>query len=325
MAARGPFFYGFKTDVAGSSMNALIGIKQHQMQKFLQNGQRIPVTSIQIPGNLVMQIKTQEKDKYQSLQLGIGSKKLPKSPKSTTKTPKPRFLKEVKTTDETELPQVGATLAATSVFQPGDMVDVIGTSKGKGFAGGVKRYHFRGGPRTHGQSDRERAPGSIGQTTTPGRVYKGKRMAGHMGNVRVTVRNLVVVDVTDNELWLEGLVPGHYQSLLTIQKTGKTKKNFTTLLQDESKKPANEIEIEPELETVTKSTVDEDATLDAPVVEEQVETAATEEVSADSETTAVDEQAAELDAPVTSDETAPTESANEEKPTNETNTKEETK
>src|SRR5258706_11916072 len=97
-------------------------------------------------------------------------------------------------------------------------------SKGKGFAGGVKRHHFKGGPRTHGQSDRERAPGSIGQTTTPGRVYKGKRMAGKMGNDQVTLKNLEVIDVSDDTLLIKGLVPGISGTYLIIRKIGKNKK-----------------------------------------------------------------------------------------------------
>jgi large subunit ribosomal protein L3 len=110
-----------------------------------------------------------------------------------------------------------------SLFEAGELVDVVGTSKGKGFAGGVKRHHFRGGPKTHGQSDRHRAPGSVGATTTPGRVYKGTRMAGHMGDVRVTVQNLKVVEVdTDRNLLLvEGAVPGADNGLIFVRKAVK--------------------------------------------------------------------------------------------------------
>lgn len=105
-------------------------------------------------------------------------------------------------------------------FSPGDHVQVTGTSKGKGFAGVVKRHHFKGGPRTHGQSDRERAPGSIGQTTTPGRVYKGKRMAGRMGGNRVTIKGLEVssIDPNNNTILVKGLVPGALRGLLLLSK-----------------------------------------------------------------------------------------------------------
>jgi large subunit ribosomal protein L3 len=107
------------------------------------------------------------------------------------------------------------------IFKPGDVVDVTGVSKGKGFAGVVKRHHFAGGPKTHGQSDRHRAPGSIGATTTPGRVFKGKRMAGHMGNERVTVRHLKVIeaDAERNLLLVRGAVPGARNGLITIRKS----------------------------------------------------------------------------------------------------------
>ena len=117
------------------------------------------------------------------------------------------------------MPNLGEVINATEVFKPGDVIDVTGISKGKGFAGVVKRHHFKGGPRTHGQSDRERAPGSIGQTTTPGRVYKGKRMAGRMGHERVTIKNLEIVEVIPekNILLIKGAVPGARNSLLIIK------------------------------------------------------------------------------------------------------------
>jgi large subunit ribosomal protein L3 len=107
-----------------------------------------------------------------------------------------------------------------SMFKAGDIVQIEGISKGKGFAGGVKRYHFSGGPKTHGQSDRHRAPGSVGSTTTPGRVFKGLRMAGHMGARKVTARNLVVVDVDQakNIVLLKGAVPGAKGGILLIEK-----------------------------------------------------------------------------------------------------------
>ena len=111
------------------------------------------------------------------------------------------------------------------MFKSGDMVNISGISKGKGFAGGVKRYHFAGGPKTHGQSDRHRAPGSVGSTTTPGRVFKGLRMAGHMGNRRVTVRGLEVVevDLERHVVLVKGAVPGAKNGLLLIKKSGKGK------------------------------------------------------------------------------------------------------
>jgi len=105
----------------------------------------------------------------------------------------------------------------TMLFKKGDLVTVTGTSKGKGYQGVVKRHHFKGGPRTHGQSRGERAPGSIGMTTTPGRVFKGKRMAGRMGQDRVTVKNLMIIEVKEDGLLIKGLVPGYKTGLLEIR------------------------------------------------------------------------------------------------------------
>jgi large subunit ribosomal protein L3 len=182
-------------------------------------------------------LKTQETDGYTAIQIGFGSKKSSKLTKPLVGHLKksgersPLFLREIRLEDEAELPQVGETLKVAEILAPGDIVWVTGTSKGKGFAGGVKRYGFRGGPKTHGQSDRERAPGSIGQTTTPGRVYRGKRMAGNMGNEQVTVKNLVVVSVNPEEktIMLAGLVPGIMGSYVKVVKMG-SKKKFTPLL-----------------------------------------------------------------------------------------------
>ena len=119
-----------------------------------------------------------------------------------------------------------------SVFKAGDVVDVIGVSKGKGFAGVVKRHHFAGGPKTHGQSDRHRAPGAIGSGTTPGRVYKGKRMAGRMGTDRVTVQNLQIVeaDADRNLILIRGSVPGGVNGLVLIKKAIKLKKGRRTAM-----------------------------------------------------------------------------------------------
>ncbi|MBI2622166.1 50S ribosomal protein L3 [Candidatus Microgenomates bacterium] len=146
--------------------------------------------------------------------------------------------KQVFLTDGTRIPV--SVIAAEEQLQVGDIVKVTGISKGKGFAGVVKRHHFKGGPRTHGQSDRERAPGSIGQTTTPGRVYKGKRMAGRMGQDRVTIKNLLVIDVdAQNKITLiKGLVPGAKKSRVIIEKTGEAKK-FIPVYQEEVKEEEN--------------------------------------------------------------------------------------
>ncbi|MBI4089508.1 MAG: 50S ribosomal protein L3, partial [Candidatus Levybacteria bacterium] len=209
----------------------LLGKKIEQSQKFLQNGIRIPVTRLSVNGNVVVAIKTKDKDQYSAVQLGFQKREKKRSPKSTKS--QYQFLREVRFADDaTDLPTIGDEIKASLIFKPGDIVNVTGISKGKGYAGGVKRYHFKGGPRTHGQSDRERAPGSIGSTTTPGRVYRGKRMAGHMGHEKVTVKNLRVVSVDNSFILVKGLVPGGKNNLLMLKKVGEDKK-FIPLYIDE--------------------------------------------------------------------------------------------
>jgi large subunit ribosomal protein L3 len=203
-------------------MNSLLTKKVEQGQKFLENGLRIPVTKLNVNGNVVVAIKTPARDHYCAVQLGF-DKKVKENPAKSTKSAY-RFLREVRMADADPMPAIGDLIKASEVFKPGDVVNVTGISKGKGFAGGVKRHHFKGGPRTHGQSDRERAPGAIGSTTTPGRVYRGKRMAGKMGNEQVTVRNIRIVAVDDNFILVKGLVPGGSNTLLTLKKVGFDKK-----------------------------------------------------------------------------------------------------
>lgn len=171
-------------------------------------GQRVPVTRILAGPCSVTQIKKKEKDGYQAIQLGLGQGKKA-----------PLFLREVKVKSLPKL-KVGQKIKVADIFQKGDKVRVTGTSKGKGFAGVVKRWGFKGGPRTHGQSDRERAPGSIGQTTSPGRVWKGKKMPGRMGKKTVTIKGLKVVDIDEekNILLVSGPVPGPRGEYLFIQK-----------------------------------------------------------------------------------------------------------
>lgn len=225
-------------------IHALIGQKKMQTQRFLSDGTRIPVTEIHLSSNPVIAIKTAVKDGYDAVQLGFGVKKHPTRQlmghiKGANVKSAPQFLREVRMKDGADVPTAGDIVKASDVFKPGDLIDVIGISKGKGYAGGVKRYHFKGGPRTHGQSDRERAPGSIGQTTTPGRVYKGKKMAGRMGHERVTVKNLAVVAVLDDAIWIKGLVPGGKNNLVYIKKIGEIEK-FVPLI-DEPKTKVEEV------------------------------------------------------------------------------------
>lgn len=203
----------------------LLGRKLGMSQVFDENGAVKAVTAIQAGPCTVTQVRTPERDGYSAIQIGFETAKRLNKPEAghleKAKLQALRHLREVRL-DSTPDYEVGQQLDA-SLFAVGDEVDAVGTSKGKGFAGGMKRHHFRGGPKTHGQSDRARAPGSVGATTTPGRVYKGTRMAGHMGSERVTVQNLKVVEVdTDRNLLLvEGSVPGAIDSLVFIRKAVK--------------------------------------------------------------------------------------------------------
>ncbi len=201
----------------------IIGKKIGMTQVFRDDGKAEAVTAIEAGPCAVAQVKTADKEGYNAAKLGFSALKQPKtSRKGRTKKKEPtrfRHLREFRLDDIGDI-EVGQTVDV-SLFKAGDIVNVTGISKGKGFAGTVKRHHFRGGPKTHGQSDRHRAPGSIGMCTTPGRVFKGMRMAGHMGNRRVTVRNLEVfeADSARNLLLLKGAVPGTRNSLLLIQKS----------------------------------------------------------------------------------------------------------
>lgn len=210
-------------------MNSILAKKVEQGQKFLENGARIPVTKLHVKGNVVVSIKTQARDRYSAVQLGFEKRIKAKAPKSS-KSPY-QFLREVRMADADAMPAVGDSLKASEIFKPGDVINVTGISKGKGYAGGVKRYNFRGGPRTHGQSDRERAPGSVGSNTTPGRVLRGKRMAGRMGSDQVTVKNIKIMFVDDNYVLVKGLVPGGRNTLLMLKKVGVDKK-FVPLYAD---------------------------------------------------------------------------------------------
>ncbi len=201
----------------------IVGKKLGMTQVFNKDGKIQAITAIEAGPCTVMQVKTLAKDGYTAAQVGFVEDK-PKSRRGRTKELTSfRYLREFRLDD------IGAVKTGqkidVSLFKAGDLVDVTGVSKGKGFAGGVKRYHFKGGPKTHGQSDRHRAPGSIGSTTTPGRVYKGLRMAGHMGNKRVTVCNLEVFEANParNLLLLRGAVPGMTNGLVLIRKSRREK------------------------------------------------------------------------------------------------------
>jgi large subunit ribosomal protein L3 len=212
-------------------LNTLLGIKGEMGASYVE-GTRVPLTKVKVGPCVVTQIKSKDKDGYDAVQIGFGEKRI----KNINKPQKghlksaikgkfaPRYLKEVKVDDISGY-KIGDEIKLNDVFKKGDQVTVSGISKGKGFAGVVKRWHFAGGPKTHGQSDRQRAPGSIGQGTTPGRVLKGKHMAGRMGGEKKTIKNLIVVNVLSEEesLLISGSVPGSKGGILTVVKTGSGK------------------------------------------------------------------------------------------------------
>ena len=207
-------------------LKGLIGKKIGMTQIFVE-GRALPVTLIEAGPCYVTQVRLPGKDGYSAVQLGFDEVR----PKILTggelghlkrnALPPLRFLREFRVKD----PEVteGTQINVDQVFSTGESVDIIGTSKGKGFAGGVKRYHFKGHHKTHGTSDRERAPGSRGSTTTPGRVYKGARGPGHMGSRRITTQNLkiVLVDKERNLIGVNGAVPGSKGSIVEIKETRK--------------------------------------------------------------------------------------------------------
>jgi large subunit ribosomal protein L3 len=188
---------------------------------FRDDGTIAAVTAIEAGPCIVTQIKTRDKEGYDAIQLAFSEAKRLNHPQRghLKKLGLYKHLREFRVEDLSDV-KLGNKVDV-GIFHPGDLVDVTGTSKGKGFAGVVKRHHFAGGPKTHGQSDRHRAPGSIGGGTDPGKVFKGQRMAGHMGNERVTVGKLEVIkaDKDKNLLLVKGAVPGARNGLLLIKKS----------------------------------------------------------------------------------------------------------
>lgn len=215
-------------------MNTFYGIKLGQTQTFTANGERIPVTEIYVEPATVVQVKTEDNDGYVSLKVAFGNRKAKNISKSVkgelskiqksddSKTEFPRYFREIRVKSNEDIKDIkaGDQIKITDIFKEGDFLNVSGVTIGRGFQGGVKRWGFHGGPRTHGQSDRERAPGSIGQTTTPGRVYKGKHMAGKMGGYQATVKNLSVakIDSEKNVVLIKGLVPGKKKGVVILYK-----------------------------------------------------------------------------------------------------------
>lgn len=211
-------------------LNTVIGIKKNMTATYDSRGRRVGATILEVTPNLVTQVKSKEgNDGYNGVQLGYGTKKSVRKPqighvKKAGVDKKVRWFRESRV-ESIEGLNPGQEIKVSDIFSIGDIVKVTGTTKGRGFQGGVKRHGFAGGPKTHGQSDRHRAPGSIGSGTTPGRVYKGKRMAGHMGNSGASVKNLEVVGLDKNKglLTVKGGVPGVIGGLLAITKLGRVK------------------------------------------------------------------------------------------------------
>lgn len=189
------------------NLNTFFGLKNKQWQTFDDKGNRLVVTSLKVPAISVVRLKKQEEDRYQRCVVSVP-------------TLKKEFLKEIQLIGQDSQLKVKDQIKVQEVFKVGDKVNVSGKSIGKGFAGVIKRWGFKGGPSTHGQSDRQRSPGSIGMRTTPGRVWKGKKMAGHMGNVTKTIKNLTVFkfDEEHQEMWVTGLVPGKKGNFIKISR-----------------------------------------------------------------------------------------------------------
>jgi len=206
-------------------MRGLIGQKLGMTRLFDKTGKRVIATIIQAGPCYVTEIRTNEKNGYGAIQLAFGTKR----EKVTTKPLQGHFkragiapqriLKEFQFSDLQSEFKLGDAIKA-DIFDEGDRVTITGISKGKGFAGTVKRHHFSGGPKTHGQSDRHRAPGSLGQSSYPSRVYKGLKMAGRMGAEKVSIRNLTVikVDSQKNLLLVKGAIPGHNNAYVFVTK-----------------------------------------------------------------------------------------------------------
>lgn len=227
---------------AAPPMKAILAQKVGMTRVYDAHGNIIPVTVLQAGPCPVTQVITKERSGYCAIQVAFGDVRLKSVNKPTAGVFKKanaqpaRWLREFRTGKSSSF-QIGQVLKVDS-FAPGDFVDVEGTSKGKGFAGAMKRHNFAGGPSTHGQSDRARAPGSSGANTYPGRVYKGKRFPGHLGAEMITVQHLeiVQVDAEKNILLIRGAVPGPKQGLLTIRETVKKLKKRIIVAPESSKK-----------------------------------------------------------------------------------------
>lgn len=238
-------------------MSSLLGIKQNMTTRFGKFNFKIPVTAIEVDPNVVLSTGDN------NVVIGLGKKKKVKKTESAyvkTAGYMPRFIKQVNwqtSENEANTPKPGDKLTV-SVFESGDEIKATGTTKGRGFAGGIKRHGFHGGPKTHGQSDRHRAPGSIGSGTTPGRVWKGKKMAGHMGAAQLTVTGLEVIEVDPNKnvIFVKGAVPGPKSGFVILEKTGKVKGYTPPPAPNEEKQAEKEEKAETEAKEAKKESTE---------------------------------------------------------------------
>jgi large subunit ribosomal protein L3 len=209
-------------------MNGILGRKVGMTQVFTEDGRAVPVTVVEAGPCTVTAVKNPERDGYAAVQLAFGYKRRLNKPRlgharkaTGNNDTRPRVLREFR--GGIEGAELGQRVTVDMVFAKDDYVDVTATSKGKGFQGGMKRWNFRGGPKTHGQSDRHRAPGSVGAGTTPGRTLKGQKMAGHMGHRRSTVQNLqvIAIDPENHVLLIKGAVPGPANGTVMVRRAVK--------------------------------------------------------------------------------------------------------
>lgn len=302
-------------------INTLLGIKKGMTSTYDYRGRRTGATIIEVAPNFVTQIKTADsKDGYNAIQVAIGDKKSVKQPqighfKKAGLDKKFRWVREIRIHKDVENSleglETGQEIKASDVISAGDLVKVTGVSKGKGFQGGVRRHGFHGGPKTHGQSDRHRAPGSIGTGTTPGRVLKGKKMAGHMGVDTVSVLGLEVikVDKANNLLVVKGGIPGANGSLIRIEKQGALKGYVAPEETEEEVTEAAIVEEANEQPVETESVKDENQTSEEAGLAENIQvdesnetTTETEPENAESSEAPVDEAPAETEAVAATEE-----------------------
>lgn len=285
-------------------LDGMIGRKLGMMRVYDGNGVVHGVTVIELGPNRVTQVRTKERDGYEAVQLGFsGNRKRVNRPErghlrragvEDTLT----LLREFKAED-TSAYTAGQEITVAE-FEAGQYINVTATSKGRGFQGGVKRWNFRGGPKTHGQSDRHRAPGSVGAGTTPGRTWRGQKMAGHMGAEQKTVLNLLVVlaDLERGLLFVEGSVPGPKSAIVTVtrgRKPALTNFNPPVLPAAEALDDLEPVAVEAEEEEAIEAVETAEPTVDEALADAEASTSETEAPEATSESEPTDAEAPEAE------------------------------